>query len=91
MLPRPEFTPTDEAKSALAVVLDALNRRGSSLVPGAIAGAAAYGRSGQITDGLIACVLAPAALAAGRALAEWIELLGPPSKWRRSQSGGPDP
>ncbi|HEX2185418.1 MAG TPA: hypothetical protein VHN78_07920 [Chloroflexota bacterium] len=65
------------------VLLSVLRSRGPTLAPGTVVGAGVYLQTGQISQALLACVLGPPAVAAGRVLARWVELLEPPRRWRR--------
>ena len=57
--------------------LSHLNSSVASFAPGTALGVTVFVWSGDIQQALLACVLGPPAIAAGRVLAKWIELLEP--------------
>ena len=69
-------------------VIGALRRHAGSLSSGSVVGAGVYISTGQVREALLACVLGPPAVAGGKVLAEWIELLAPPRQWRRPRRRG---
>jgi hypothetical protein len=80
----------DQPISVLLAALDALGNRGvTSSSFGAVAGLVTYNTSGgHVGKALLACVFTPAAVASGRVLAKWIELLEPPRRLRRPRGRG---
>jgi hypothetical protein len=54
--------------------------RTNLIFPASVAGIAVSGWSGHIREALLACILGPPAIAAGRVLAKWIERLEPPTQ-----------
>lgn len=70
------------------VILSVLRRRSAVLTPSTVAGLGVYVWSGQVRQALLACILGPPAVAAGRVLARWVELLEPPRQWRRPRRRG---
>jgi hypothetical protein len=74
--------------SATQAVLAALQRGTLTVAPGGIVGVGIYLQSGQVKQALLACVLRPPAVVAGKVLAHWIELLEPPRRWRRPRRRG---
>ena len=76
--------PFTVAQAILAVA----QRRAVTLSSGGVIGALIYLQTGQVRDALVACVLGPPAVVAGRVLAEWVRLLSPPRRWRRPRRHG---
>jgi hypothetical protein len=75
----------------LPPVIDALQRRVGALSSGGVVGAGVYFETRQVWQALLACVLGPPAVAGGKILAEWVRLLTPPRRWRRSEDAEPNP
>jgi len=69
-------------------VLTTLQRRTATFAPGGVAGAYVYFETGRVWQALLACVLGPPAVVAGKVLAEWVRLLEPPRRWRRPRRRG---
>lgn len=65
-----------------------LSRCADALAPGTLVGAGVYLQTGQVRQALLACVLGPPAVVAGKVLAEWVRLLEPPRSWRRPRRRG---
>jgi hypothetical protein len=77
-----------QGSSILDAVVAALNSRAATLTPGTVIGASVYLQSGDARQALLACLLAPPAVAAGRIAAEWVRLLRPSRVLRRSRRRG---
>jgi hypothetical protein len=69
-------------------ILTTLQRRTATFAPGGVAGAYVYFETGRVWQALLACVLGPPAVVAGKVLAEWVRLLEPPKRWRRPRRRG---
>ena len=65
-----------------------LQHRAATFAPGALVGTGVYIETGQLRQALLACVLGPPAVTAGKVLAEWVRLLEPPKQWRRPRRRG---
>lgn len=74
--------------SAAQAILAVVRKRAVTLAPGAVVGVGVYLQSGQVSQALLACVLLPPAISAGRVLARWVDLLEPPRRWRRPRRRG---
>jgi len=74
--------------SAAQAILAVARKRAVTLAPGAVVGTGVYLQTGQVWQALLACVLGPPAVTGGKVLAEWIELLAPPRRWRRPRRRG---
>jgi hypothetical protein len=84
---RPRQTPTYLTEAIHSL----LRRRVVGIAPGAAAGLGVYvspGHARQTLLALLVFVLGPPAVAAGRVLARWVELLEPPRRWRRPRRRG---
>lgn len=81
-------SPERQAVPTLGAVLSDLGGRVSSLAPGSVLGVGVYVGSRQIWAALLACVLGPPAVAIGRVLAEWVELMRPSRRLRRPRRRG---
>jgi hypothetical protein len=71
----------EDPTSALAAVLSFLSRP-KPYASGPVVGAITLFATADVKLALLACLLGPPAIAGGRVLAKWIELLEPPSRWR---------
>jgi hypothetical protein len=69
-------------------IFTTLQRRTATFTPGGIAGVYVYFETGRVWQALLACVLGPPAVVAGKVLAEWVRLLEPPRRWRRPRRRG---
>jgi hypothetical protein len=83
----PDQRPTQDRASVLAAVLSFLSRPKPYAFGPVVGGFTLY-TTHELTIALLACVLAPAAVAGGLVLARWIELLEPPSRFRRPRRRG---
>jgi hypothetical protein len=86
-VPAPVQQPPEDTASALAAVLSLLSRP-KPYASGPAAGAVTLFATEDVKLALLACLLGPAAVAGGRVLAKWVELLEPPSRWRRPRRRG---
>jgi hypothetical protein len=78
-----------QGSTTLDAVLTGLQGRIVSFAPGSVAGAGVYLQTGQIWQSLlVACVVGPPIVTAGKVLAEWVRLLEPPRRWRRPRRRG---
>lgn len=68
--------------------LSHLSSRIASVAPGSVLALSVYVSSRQVWVALLACVLGPPAVAAGRVAAEWVELLRPTRRLRRPRRRG---
>jgi hypothetical protein len=82
---RPSFT---DSSPVIQTILTALNSRVATFAPGTVIGAGVYLQTGHVRQALLACVLLPPAISAGRVLARWVDLLEPPRRWRRPRRRG---
>jgi hypothetical protein len=88
-VPTPAKRPEpDRDSAAIEAILSVLNSPVATFAPGTAIGVAVYGSSGHIGKALLACVLGPPAVTAGRVLAEWVKLLEPSRRWRRPRRRG---
>jgi hypothetical protein len=69
-----------EAQENPVSTLAAALSRPKPYVAGSTAGAITLFATEDVTLALLACLLGPAAIAGGRVLAKWIELLEPPPR-----------
>jgi hypothetical protein len=78
-----------QGSSNLDAVLNGLQGRVATFAPGTLAGVGVYLQTGQVWQALLlAFLLGPPAVAAQKVVAEWIELLEPPKRWRRPRRRG---
>jgi hypothetical protein len=78
-----------QGPSNLDAVLTGLQGRVASFAPGPAAGALVYLQTGQLWQSLlVACLIGPPTVTAGKVLAEWVRLLEPPRRWRRPRRRG---
>ena len=73
---------------ALVRVATILQRRATTFTPGGVVGVGIYISTGQVRQALLAYVLGPPAVVAGKVLAEWVRLLEPPKSWHRPRRRG---
>jgi hypothetical protein len=75
---------------APARVLSNLGTRAAvALTPGSVLGAGAYVWTGRLWPALLlACLVGRPTKAIQKVVAEWIELLAPPKRWRRPRRRG---
>jgi hypothetical protein len=75
--------------SNLDAVLTGLQGRVASLAPGPVVGALIYFQTGQVWPALVLmCLAGRPTVAVQKVVAQWIELLAPPKRWRRPQRRG---
>jgi hypothetical protein len=61
----------------------------ASVAPGTVAGTVIYLQTGRLWQALVlACLVGPPTRAIQKVVAEWIDLLRPPSSWRRPRRRG---
>ncbi len=79
---------TAGSTSSTEAILSVLRSRAVTFAPGTVLGVGVYVGSRQVWAALLACLLGPPAVAAGRVLAEWVELLRPSRRLRRPRRRG---
>jgi hypothetical protein len=77
-----------QGSPTLDAIFARLQRRDAVFASGTVLGAGVYLQTGQVRQALLACVLSPPAVAAGKVLAEGVRLLAPPRRWRRPRRRG---
>jgi hypothetical protein len=78
-----------QGSSNLDAILTGLQGRVAAFAPGTIAGAGVYLQTGRLWQSvLLACLVGPPTVTAGKVLAEWVKLLEPPRRWRRPRRRG---
>jgi hypothetical protein len=85
--PAKRLGPTDNSP-AVEAILSVLRSPAATFAPGSVLGAGVYLQTGHVRQALLACVLLPPAISAGRVLARWVDLLEPPRRWRRPRRRG---
>jgi hypothetical protein len=66
-----------------------LRDRSVAVAPGTIVGAGVYISTGRFWQALVlTCLVGPPTVAIQRVIAQWIELLAPPKRWRRPRRRG---
>jgi hypothetical protein len=79
----------DEDSPAVAATLSVLRSRAVTLAPGTVIGAGVYVSTGRLWPALLlACLVGRPTKAIQNVVAEWIELLAPPRRWRRPRGRG---
>jgi hypothetical protein len=78
-----------QGSSNLGAVLTNLQDRIVSFTPGTVIGAGVYLHTGRFWQALLlACLVGPPTAAIQKVIAQWIELLEPPRRWRRPRRRG---
>ena len=78
-----------QGSSTLNAALTGLSGRVATFAPGTIAGAGVYLQTGRLWQSLLlACLVGPPTVTAGKVVAEWVKLLEPPRRWRRPRRRG---
>ena len=79
----------EQGSSTLNAALTGLSGRVATFAPGTIAGAGVYLQTGRLWQSLLlACLVGPPTVTAGKVVAEWVKLLEPPRRWRRPRRRG---
>ena len=88
-MPTPAKRPdSDKESPVVEAVISVLNSRVATFAPGTVVGAGVYLQTGQVRQALLACVLGPPAVTAGKVLSEWVKLLAPPRHIGRPRRRG---
>ena len=90
------FVPTPVKRSDSAssspvgeTILAGLSSRAATFAPGTILGAGVYLQTGRLWQALLlACLVGPPTRAMQKVVAQWIELLAPPRRWRHPRRRG---